>query len=183
MMNDSESWMAVAVADDLKHSDSRFGEANYRLWRRSSLNMYRGIVAVDKKNSWSNVGDLRIEVQEIVSREFRPKWNWLRGFAFGTCLTAPAFPRDAECLPECIDIYNRFGGVWQWLVYVAREQRLACAIHTWSEGYLSPTLRRLVGAIEESGIPCPTFVRDKGPIFGFAAAIGRQPLSDFEPRT
>lgn len=178
-MIESDLWMTAAIANDLGRVSPKTDESGYRLWRRSSFNLYRGVVAIEKPKTWSNVAELQAEVRTIVEREFRPQRNWFRGFAFGAFLMTPGFPGDAEHLPECIDIYNRFRGVWQWVVYVATEQRLACAIHTWSEGYLSPTLRRLVGAIEVSGTPCPTFVRDKGPIFNFAAAIGRQPAADF----
>jgi hypothetical protein len=177
-MNDLQTWINTAVANALVQVEPRAADGGYHLWRYSSFNTYRGVIELEKSTP-TKVADLETEIRGIVAKEFRPKRSWLRGFAFGACVAAPLFPRDAERLPDCIDIYNRFGGVWQWLVYVAMDQRLACAIHTWSEGYLSPVLRRLVGEIEASGISCPTFVRKKGPIFGFAEAIGRQPLQDF----
>lgn len=171
-------WLDTAVARDLTEVSPHTTDLDCRLWRYSTFNRYRGVIELANE-AVPKVADLETEIRGIVANEFRPRWTWLRGFVFGACVVAPLFPRDVDRLPDCIDIYNRFSGVWQWLVYIASDQRLACAIHTWSEGYLSPTLRRLVGEIEAAGVPCPTFVRKKGPIFGFAEAIGRQPLPDF----
>lgn len=166
-------------ADLFKIAPKSPGSAHV-LWEYKTWNLHRGVIYLDRSEPFSSARDVEQQLRQIVASEYRLGWAWLRGFAFGACVHAPNLPPDAAVLEKCIDTYNRLKGVFQWLVYVSDSPRVAFGVHTWIEGYLSKTYRRLLQQVILSGLACPSFVRDKGNFFAFAQKIGSPPMRDFE---
>ena len=153
---------------------------SYQLWEKKTLNLHRGVLAMYPDEPFSSGAEVEQRIRATVKEEYNLRWSWLRGFAYGAFVMAPNVPDDAEKLENCIDRYNNMSGVFQWLVFVSAKPRVAFGIHTWIEGYLSPIFRNLVQYIADDGLDCPTFVRDKGAFFTFAAQLKQLPFDDFK---
>lgn len=169
-----------AIGSDLRDMRAKSGEGAYHLWEHRTWNVHRGVVFLEQREPFASSQEVEDRLRSVVRDEFPLGWTWLRGFAFGACVKAPSLPTDGEKLEQIIDIRNRIKGVFQWLVYHSASPSVAFGIHTWTEGYLSPTYRRILEAIREGGTECQGFVRDKGLFFEFTQKMARARMEEFK---
>jgi hypothetical protein len=151
-----------------------------RIWERRTLNSHRAVLYLDKQTPFHNAAEVQKTLRELVASQLNLRWIWLRGFSYGAFIHVPSLPDDVEALEKCVDIYGNNKGTLQWLIFVSDTPAIAFGIHTWAEVKLSTTYKSAIAAIERSGLPFHTFVRDKGAFFNFVTKLKQNPLPDFK---
>jgi hypothetical protein len=154
----------------------------WRIWEYKTLNIHRGVLCWRPRHSVANTSSLIEAIRQKTQESFRAAW-W-RGFGFGVVVECPIIPADIGELASAIDTRANGRETWQWTVIIGAENQVAFGVHTWKEGYLSPTHRGLLAYLETIGYHVGSFKKEKDKLMQFIATIAKLKgveFSEFQP--
>lgn len=156
--------MTLSISTELldKTSPKTQGEELF-LWRRKTLNIYRGVI--ETSCSTNDPATVSEKIRTLVKEEFDP--GSFIPFAFGTVLHFESEAPPSEIMASFIDTRARSEGTWQWLVVTNGTTKRAYGVHTWMEGYLTPVYLQILKDLENSGYACSNSAREPERLFRF----------------
>lgn len=143
-------------------------EPGWTFWELRTLNMHRVVGLVTEHRQFADARDLEAEIREVVSRNF--KCAWWRGMAYGIVADVPAITLSLDDLKVLVDVRDNAKGTLQRVILVTTEARVALAVHTWMEAYLSPMYRDILQALAETGCQVASARREKDGLMKFLTA-------------
>lgn len=146
----------IPATDGMHAIDVRDVEGRLQAWEFKSSNMHRGILVYHATEFQASC-DVEKLIRAAVLDLYKPSWN--RGFAFGVLVQfdAAAHHRLAD-FDLAIDSFSNSKGVWQWIIAVDTETKVAHARHMWMEGYLHGHFMNTVSKLTLDGFSVtPTY--------------------------
>jgi hypothetical protein len=140
----------IPVTDGMHAIDVADDEGRLWAWEFKSSSMHRGILVYRATESQASC-DVEKLIRVAVLDLYKPGWN--RGFAFGVLVQfdATAHHRQLADFDLAIDAFNNSKGVWQWIIAVDTETKVARARHMWMEGSLHGHFKNSVSKLTLGG--------------------------------
>jgi len=144
-------------------------ELGWTFWELRNLNMQRVVGLMSEYRQFANAHELETEIRGVVFRYFRPAW-W-RGMAYGVVATVPAISLTLDDLKVLVDVRANPRGTLQWVILVTDEARVALAVHTWLESFMSPAYRDILQVLSAAGYRVASARREKDGLMKFLTGV------------